>query len=69
MEASLPLGWHLESLRCVSIGSVTALQPDRWLAVAIGPGHERLDPEGASPDQALNVLARKLRQRRGSISG
>jgi hypothetical protein len=69
MEASLPLGWHLESLRCVSIGSITALKPDRWLAVAIGPGGERLDSEGASPDQTLNALAVKLRERRGSISG
>jgi hypothetical protein len=51
MEASLPLGWHLDSLRCTSIGSITSLSSDRWLAVATGPGGERLDSEGASPDQ------------------
>jgi hypothetical protein len=68
-EASLPLEWHLDSLRCTSVGSITTLTSDRWLAVAVGPDGERLEGDGGSPEQALTNLAAKLRERRGSISG
>jgi hypothetical protein len=69
MEAALPLEWHLDALRCTSTGSLTALTPDHWLAVAVGPDDEQLEGEGSSAEQALAHLAVKLRERRGSISG
>ena len=65
MEAALPLEWHLDSLHCTSLGSITKLEPDRWQAVAVGPHGERLEADGHSAEQALATLTVKLRERRG----
>jgi hypothetical protein len=68
-EAALPLGWHLDSLRCASTGLAPAQRSDRWLAVAVGPAGEKLEAEGQVPVAALSALARLLRALRGPMSG
>jgi hypothetical protein len=69
LSAAMPLGWHLDSLRCASTG----LQPDqrsnRWVAIAIGPNGHELAGEGDGEILALNALARELAKIRGSMSG
>lgn len=57
-EAALPLGWHLDSLRCTSTGLAPELRSDRWLALATGPKGETLENEGNGPLGALQALAR-----------
>lgn len=68
-SAALPLGWWLDSLQCASNGLAPHLRSDRWRAIAIGPDDERIEGEGGGPIEALNVLAVKLRERRGPVSG
>jgi hypothetical protein len=68
-EASLPLGWWIDSLRCASTGLAPHLRSDRWIAIAMGPEGESLQGEGGSADQAMANLANRLREWRGSISG
>jgi len=68
-EASLPLGWWIDSLRCASNGLAPHLRSDRWIAIAKGPEDETIEGEGGSADQAMANLANKLRERQGSISG
>jgi hypothetical protein len=36
-SAALPLGWWLDSIRCMSTGLAPHLRDDRWLAIACGP--------------------------------
>ena len=68
-EAALPLGWHLDSLRCASTGLAPEQRSDRWLALATGPKGETIEGEGDGPIGALGTLARRLEQLRGSMSG
>jgi hypothetical protein len=68
-EAAMPLGWHLDSLRCASTGLAPEQRSDRWLAVAIGPAGEKLEAEGGEPVAALGALARLLQRIRGTMSG
>jgi hypothetical protein len=68
-SAALPLGWWLEGLRCASTGLAPHLRDDRWRAIACGPNDECLEAEGVGPIEALNNVAVKLRERRGSLSG
>ena len=68
-EASLPLGWHLDSLRCASTGLAPELRSTRWLALATGPTGETIEGEGDGPIGALHALARELGPLRGSMSG
>ena len=68
-EAAMPLGWHLDSLRCASTGLAPDQRSSRWVAVALGPAGEKLEAEGGQPVAALGALARLLRRIRGTMSG
>lgn len=68
-EAAMPLGWHLDSLRCASTGLAPEQRSDRWLAVAVGRADEKLEAEGGEPVAALGALVRLLRPIRGTMSG
>jgi hypothetical protein len=68
-EAAMPLGWHLDSLRCASTGLAPEQRSSSWVAVAVGPAGEKLEPEGGEPVAALGALARLLRPIRGTMSG
>jgi hypothetical protein len=68
-EAALPLGWHLDSLRCASTGLTPEQRSETWVAVAAGPGGEELNAEGQEPVAALNALTRLLQQLRDPMSG
>ena len=68
-EAAMPLGWHLDSLRCASTGLLPSQRSDLWVAVAVGPDGEELKAEGEEPVAALNALARLLQKLRGSMTG
>lgn len=42
VQASLPEGWSIDSLRCASEGLAVWQRSDEWVAVAVGPeGQER----------------------------
>ena len=68
-EASLPLGWHLDSLRCASGGLAPEQRSTRWIAVAVGPAGEKLEAEGGEPVAALGALTRLLVPIRRTMSG
>jgi len=68
-DAAMPLGWHLDSLRCASTGLAPEQRSDRWLAVAIGPHGEKVEAEDGEPVAALEALARLLVPIRGRMSG
>ena len=68
-EAAMPLGWHLDSLRCTSTGLAPEQRSDRWVAVAVGPHGEKVEAEGGEPVSALAALARLLVPIRGTMSG
>jgi hypothetical protein len=60
-EASLPLGWEITGL--MRFG-------DEWIAFSEGPSSdEHIEASGAFVVQALNRLAERLRERRGSATG
>ena len=69
VDAALPLGWHLDRLRCASTGLAPEQRSTRWLALATGPTGETIESEGDGPLGALNALARDLLPLRGSMSG
>ena len=68
-EAALPIGWHLDSLRCASTGLAPEQRSTRWLALATGPTGETIEGEGDGPIGALHALARELLLLRGSMGG
>jgi hypothetical protein len=57
VQARLPAGWQLDSLRCASEGLAPDLRSDDWIAVAIGPGGEERRSRAADPVAALDGLA------------
>lgn len=59
-ETVLPVGWHIEALRCASTGLDPASRSDDWVAAAAGPGGARLQRRSASAVQALAELAAAL---------
>jgi len=69
IQAAMPLGWHLDSLRCASTGLAAEQRSDGWVAVAVGPAGEKLEAEGGEPVAALGALARLLVPIRGRMSG
>ena len=56
IQAQLPRGWLLDSLRCASTGLGEAERSDDWVAVAMGPGGEELQARGSDPVGALAAL-------------
>jgi len=44
----MPLGWHLDSLRCTSTGLAPEQRSDRWVAVAVRMA-KRSRPRVVSP--------------------
>jgi len=65
----MPLGWHLDSLRCASTGLAPEQRSDRWVAVAVGPAGEKVEAEAGEPVGALGALARLLVPIRGTMNG
>jgi hypothetical protein len=60
-EASLPLGWQISGLWRFD---------DLWIALSEGPTFDDyLSGSGRYADRALNRLADRLRERRGSATG
>jgi hypothetical protein len=60
-EASLPLGWRITGLMRFGY---------EWIAFSEGPtDDEHIEASGAFVVQALNRLADRLRERRGSAVG
>ncbi len=56
VQAALPEGWQLDSLRCASEGLAPDQRSDDWIAVAIGPGGEEHRTRAADPVAALEGL-------------
>jgi len=47
-EAAMPLGWHLDPLRCSSTGLAPEQRSSRWLAVAVRPAGDSSRPRAVS---------------------
>ena len=59
IEARLPTGWRLDSLRCASTGLSRGDRSDQWIAVAVGPD----DPRGPHPSGGdMVVIIRPVRR-------
>ncbi len=56
MQASLPGGWKLDSLRCASTGLSSEQRSDDWIAVVTGPNGEERSYRSSDPLAALAGL-------------
>jgi hypothetical protein len=56
VQAALPSGWTLDSLRCASEGLAPEQRSDDWIAIALGPGGEERRSRAADPIPALEGL-------------
>lgn len=56
VQAALPDGWTIDSLRCASEGLAVGQRSDDWVAVAVGPGGEERRARAADPAAALDAL-------------
>lgn len=56
VQAALPEGWSIDSLRCASEGLTPEQRSDDWIAVAIGPGGDERRARAADPLAALERL-------------
>jgi hypothetical protein len=56
VEAALPAGWQLDSLRCASHGLSPDQRSDDWIAIARGPGGEERCSRAGDPVAALDGL-------------
>ena len=55
-QASLPVGWTLDGLRCASTGLATEERSDDWIAVAVGPLAEEREASAVDPFKAMDAL-------------
>jgi len=53
IQAAMPPGWTIDSLRCASEGLAVEQRSDDWVAVAVGPGGEERRARAADPVAAL----------------
>jgi hypothetical protein len=60
VQASLPEGWSIDSLRCASEGLAVEQRADDWVAVAVGPEGEERRTRSADPVAALEALPRAI---------
>jgi len=56
IEARLPAGWRLDSLRCASTGLSRGDRSDEWIAVAVGPDGHEVRTQATSPEAALERI-------------
>lgn len=62
VQAELPEGWTLESLRCASAGLEPEQRSADWVAVAIGPRGETREARTADAVTALRHVADYVRR-------
>jgi hypothetical protein len=56
VQAALPEGWTIDSLRCASEGLAVDQRSDDWIAVAVGPDGQERRARAADPVAALDAL-------------
>ncbi len=56
VQAALPAGWLLDSLRCAGTGLAVDQRSDEWIAVAVAPDGSELRYQAPSPAAALRGL-------------
>ena len=61
VQATLPAGWTLDSLRCASESLAPQDRSDDWIAAATGPDGAERQARAADPVAALWMLAGSLR--------
>lgn len=66
IQAQLPDGWTLESVRCASSGLAPGERSDDWVAMAVGPNGEERRSQASDPVGALAALAASFRERAGT---
>ena len=62
-QASLPVGWTLDCLRCSLAGVLPRQRSGQWIAGAVGPEGARQTHRAADPIAALTGLGAILRAR------
>jgi hypothetical protein len=56
VQAALPEGWSIDSLRCASDGLAVEQRSDDWIAVAVGRDGQERRARAADPVAALEAL-------------
>lgn len=56
VQAALPDGWTVDSLRCASTGMAPEERSDDWIAIALGPDGEERASRAPDPVAALEGL-------------
>ena len=56
VQAALPDGWTVDSLRCASTGLAPEERSDDWIAIALGPDGEEQASQAPHPVAALEGL-------------
>ena len=57
VQARLPSGWTIDSLRCASSGLGPHQRSDDWIAVAVTADGQERRYQAIDPEQALRGLA------------
>lgn len=53
VQAQLPGGWSVDSLRCASTGLTAAQRSEDWIAIALAPDGAERAARAATPEAAL----------------
>jgi len=61
VQAALPEGWALDSLRCAGTGLAVDQRSDDWIAVALRPDGSELRVRASTPAAALRSLPDRVR--------
>lgn len=67
VQAALPDGWAIDSLRCASAGLSPDERSDDWIAIALGPDGQERRVRSADAVAALDALVGALRKANPSI--
>ena len=60
VQARMPPGWTLDSLRCASTGLGVEQRSEDWIALAIGPAGQPFEKRAPDPQSALDGLVTGL---------
>jgi hypothetical protein len=60
VQAALPEGWALDSLRCAGTGLAVDQRSEDWIAIALAPDGTELKVRAASPAAALMGLPNRV---------
>jgi hypothetical protein len=63
VQAAMPAGWSLDSLRCASTGLDAEHRSDDWIAVGVTPDGAEVRSSATTPAEALRALLARATKR------